>query len=344
MNLAIIQNLPKHPQRLVRVDSFAQFQAICGLIEDTSYLAAHAACHAKMNGISRVLAADADIADVSSIRRALDLAFNGGPFDALVIPGLTDAALQLQVCTICQPHCLDFNFRLFLDPPQHTESTKIAQLQSMLPRFATFCWPYVSTVTPGRRSAEMLPPSCLIAPLALGTAAWLRGVHVLPSLSPDDIALLGENHVALMLNRRQGPRTIVTCLEPPSHSVPQPISAFSEVQGVPVRDIPGPETSIDTQLEAKESAIEAKILAEVEMHARDLYKQYVKNDAMLWSALTRSATAVLMQARSTGQIKSFKVRCDAETATWGTPDTPVVEILLEFPKRVKQARFSVERQ
>ncbi len=343
MILAIVQTLPKHPQRLVRVDSFASFQSLCGMIEDTSYLAAHAACHGKMNGISRILAADADIADLSSVRHALDLVFNGGPFDALVIPGLTDAAQQLEICAMCQPHCLDFDFRLFLDPPQRTETAKITKLQAMLPRFASYCWPYVSTVTPGRRSAEWIPPSCLIAPLALGTATHLRGVHDLPSMSPDDIALLNENHVEIMVNRRQGPRTVVAALVPPSHAAPQPTNAFTEVQGIPVHD-DEPQTSVDAQIEAKESAIEAQILAEVEMHARDLYKQYVKNDAMLWSALTRSATAVLMQARSTGLIKSYKVRCDAETASWGTPDTPVVEILLEFPKRVKQARFSVERQ
>ena len=341
MILAIIQSLPKHPYRVVRVDAFAAFQSLCGMIEDTSYLAAHAACHAKMNGISRILAADADISSLDAIRHALDLLKAADAFDALVIPGLTDAALQMQVCTACQIVCLESPFRLFLDPPASSKAEDIAKRQTMLPRFASYCWPYVPTVTPGRRSAESLPPSCLIAPLALGTATYLRGVHDLDALPADDVAMLGENNVAVMIPKRQGPRTVVGCLNPPVQSAPQPVNAFVEVP------VPRPDTAkddIDAQIEAKESAIEAQILAEIEMHARDIYKQYVKNDAMLWSALTRSATAVLMQAQSTGRIKSYRVRCDAETASWGTPDTPVVEILLEFPKRVKQARFTVERQ
>lgn len=368
MILAIIQSIPTHPRRVIRTDSFAKFQHLCGMIEQSSYLAAHAACHATMNGVSRTLAADADISDIASMERALELVFSEGPFQALVIPGLTDFELQIQICAFCQTKSNDFPFRLYLDSERGTSPDLMIERQKQLPTFACFAWPWVSTVTPGRRSAEWLPPSSLIAPLALSKAQYLRGVHELDNLSPDDAAFLNENGIEVMHTMTVNRRSVIGRLAPvftgtpslirqnanmPEPCVPQTMGLTNHLRArmdvyVAEPHLPGiladtvnPDV---TQSDPEQAAIEARILEEVDARCADVLKHRPRNDAMLWGTLQRTAIAVLSQAQSRGWIKQFKVRCDEETAEWGSPTEPVVEILLEFPKRVKQVKLNVERR
>ena len=368
MILAIIQNIPTHPKRIIRTDSFAKFQHLCGMIEQTSYLAAHASCHATMNGASRTLAGDADITDIHSIQNALELVFREGPFHALVIPGLTDFNLQTQACAYCQMHSGEFQFRLFLDPPRGTSAEKIVEMQKALPSFASFAWPWVSTITPGRRSAEWLPPSSLIAPLALSKTQNLRGVHELDGFSTDDAAYLNENGVEVMRNMTVNRRQVIGRMPPvaqgtpsmarrelniPDPCVPHTLGLSNNMRArldVYVAEPTLPSILADTlnptapQQDSEQAAIEARILEEVDARCADVLKHRPRNDAMLWSTLQRTAIAVLNQAQAKGWIKHYKVRCDEETAEWGSPTEPVVEILLEFPKRVKQIKLAVERR
>ena len=332
--LAIIQSIPTHPGFVVRTDSFAKFQQICGMIESTSYLAGHASCHASMNGIERTMTADADIHDKDSITNALKMLFDADPFDALVIPGLTDFELQKHICSICQSR--DPNFTVFLDADRQADMDTIIAHQQAVPRFARFAWPWISTVTPGRRSAEWLPASCVIAPLFLGKARYLRGVHDLSGLKPADIAKLSKNDVELLVHKTDNRRPVIGryISEQP---VIQPIKqAFVEVPGVFAKNTENEEKPQDPNEVSFENA-----LAE-ELHRRcdELIRQYAVNGPELWSALQRTAFAVLNEAKSRGNIVRFHVRCDAETASWGTPEKPVVEVLIEYPKRVKEIKFN----
>lgn len=336
MILAIIQHLPKNPRRVVRTDSFARFQGICGMIEQESYLAAHAACHATMNGMSRTLACDADITDKASLKQAVDAIFEAGPFDALVVPGMTDFELQKWVCECCRNHASAFDFRLFLDPPKSAEVSQIIARQKTLPRFSAYCWPWMSTLTPGRRSAEWLPPSCLITPLALGCATWLKGVHDFPGMSEADAYDLSECDVEVMTQKTINRRPVIGRFAPLKPvSQPRPTQAFADVPGV---FAPGDDDDRD---EGDKSSIETAIQEELQDKCNALIRQYSKNDAALWGALQRTAISILSGYQSRGLIKAYHVRCDAETASWGTAEAPVVEVLVEYPKRVREIRFRV---
>ena len=365
MILAIIQAIPTHSRRVIRTDSFAKFQHLCGMIEQTSYLAAHAACHATMNGASRTLVADADITMHESVLSALRCIFAEGPFHALVIPGLTDWTLQKDVCRFCQEHSGDFHFKLFLDPERGLAPEIIVERQEELPSFGYFAWPWVSTVTPGRRSSEWLPPSALIAPLALSKAQYLKGVHDLDCVLPDDAAFLNAHHVEVMHNIVVNRRTVigrmppvargVKCADTLCNSLPDPCAphhshsmrarvdvyvAEPGLHGI-MADTASP---MPIEIDDEQAAIEAQILETIDARCAEVLKQRPRNDAMLWGTLQRTAIAVLSQAQAKGWVKRYKVRCDAETAEWGSPTEPVVEILLEFPKRVKQIKLNVERR
>lgn len=338
MILAIIQTLPNHPRHVVRTDSFAKFQNICGMLEQTNYLAAHAACHATMNGISRTLAKDADISDKASIEQAIAALFEAGPFDALVIPGLTDDERQKEVCECCQNHVSDFEFRIFLDPPKSAAAADIIAHQKALPRFASYCWPWIPTITPGRRSAEVLPPSCLIAPLALGCATWLKGVHDLDNISGDDACDLSECDVEVMTVKTINRRPVIGRFAPLKPvAQPRPMQAFVDVPGI----FADPKADADRD-DGDKTSIETAIQEALREQCNTIIKQYPKNDASLWSALQRTAISILSGYQSRDLIKAYHVRCDAETASWGTAEAPVVEVLVEYPKRVREIRFCVK--
>ena len=333
MILAIIQRLPTHPKRVIRTGKFSDFQQLCGNFEAESYLAAHAACHATMNGMDRTVAADADITNRESLKSAIKMIFENGPFDALVIPGLTDFAMQQFVCHECQECAGAFSFVLFLDPERHATAESIVAQQELLPRFAKYAFPWVSTVTPCRRSAEWLPASCVIAPLALNTARYLRGVHELATLNANDMVTLANKDVEVLMNKREDRRPVIGRYAE-TKLTPMAPQAFVEVPGV-FRD-PEPQTETDAQ----EKAAEDSISRELELRCQEMIRQYVTNGPNLWSALERTSMSVLNEARSRGLIKNFHVRCDAETASWGTEDKPVVEVLIEYPKRVKEIKFT----
>ncbi len=342
MILAILQTLPLHPEHVIRTDTFAKFQRFCGMLEQQSYYAGHAACHATMNGIERTLAADADVSNIASVTHATESLFEAGPFDALVLPGVTDPDIQKHICDLCQNHLDDFDFRLFLDAPRNADTAEILKRQNALPRFATYAWPWISTVTPGRRSAEFLPPSCLIAPLALGTANYLRGVHDMES--HDDLAVtLHEKGVEVMINKIVQRRTVVSRMAPevpktkPNDEI---INQFIEIADPNAVQMTDP---IQDKIDRDEASIEAALLDQINRRCDAILRQGPLNNSGLWNALKRTATSVLMDAKSRGLITQYHVRCDEETASWGTPTTPVVEIIIGFPKRVKQLNFISQR-
>ncbi len=340
MKLAILQSIPKHPRRAVRTDSFAKFQILCGMIEQESYLAAHAACHATMNGIARTIALDTDLSDPDALRQHADRIFDEAPFDALVIPGLTDFDLQKDICRIVERHA-DSPTRVFFDPPRSIDIDDLVDRQKDLPEFAAFAWPWIATLTPGRRSMEWLPPSCLIAPLALGCATFLKGVHDIENIESGDEAFLDEHRVEVICVKKNGRRPVLGRFrETPSHEpVHEDFNQFVEIPGFKRLDPDGPEPR-----DVDEAAVEMRLRREIDFRCMDIIRQYGKNDRSLWAALVRTVTSVLMDARQRRDIVKFHVRCDEETASWGTPTIPVVEIIIEYPKRVKGIRFRMNNK
>lgn len=334
MQIAILQYLPKHPRNPVKTDRFAQFQNICGMLENENYLAAHAACHATMNRIPRVLAADANIADIDDLKRAFALLLSHDTFDALIIPGLTDTVIQDQLCDFCRPYIAETPFKIFLDVPQNASLDDIVKRQSLLPRFASCCWPYIDTVTPGRRSSDALPASCLVAPLVFATAPYLRGVHEPPTLSDDDACYLDENGVCVLCTKIVAHRRVVGIRSPMT-----PIQTDTNIDFV---DILRPNPNDEHIADPQETAFERTLMTILNERCADVLKTHTRNNRDLWAALARTVTAVLMHEKSSGHIKNYRVRCDEETASWGERNAPVVEIIIEYPKRVRCVKFNVE--
>lgn len=337
MKLAIIQSLPSCPEHVIRTDSFAKFQDLCGLIEQSSYLAAHAACHASMNGMSRILAVHAPISQLDGLITALDSIFKAGPWDALVIPGLTDFIFQKEIAAHCLKFSDHFDFKLFLDPPKSATPAEIVDHQKSLPRFACFAWPWISTVTHGRRSPEWLPPSCVIAPLALGCTDHLRGVHELDKISSSDAHILRNHDVEVLVNKTIQRRPVIGLFPHESSHSTQPLkSDFVEIP------LPNTEPSFSDENAVAQNAFEIEITQKLHQRCDELIQMYPKNDASLWSALERTAISILSDAKMRGQILKYHVRCDEETASWGTKEAPVVEVLIEYPKRVKEIHFRMK--
>jgi len=88
--------------------------------------------------------------------------------------------------------------------------------------------------------------------------------------------------------------------------------------------------------------IEQQLLAQIEAKTQQVYAQHGLHDPNLRTSLCRAATSVLMYARDHGQIKNFAVRCDESSASPETDGLPVVEVNIEFFKRVRQFTFKME--
>lgn len=326
MNLGIVQSLPNAPANVVRTDSFSKFQAICGLIERDDYLAAHAACHATMNGVERTTVAHADSCDavavVDAVERLLDAASD---IDALVLPGICEEKIQDDVCSVCAKMRTSGDILLLLDPREDASVEDMIARQRRLARFATLTWPRVSTVTPGRRSARKLPASCVAAPLVLGCAQYLRGVHDAPDISRDVVQTLAREGIAVLSTKSIGPRRVIALYRTDDRRHDIKTSGIDVFDAQPFAD--------------EEAVFEAQLKAKLQDACSTCLAAHPKNNRDLWGALARCATAVLMRAKSRGQISDYHVRCDEETASWGTPDAPVVEIILKYPKRVRSIRF-----
>ena len=83
--------------------------------------------------------------------------------------------------------------------------------------------------------------------------------------------------------------------------------------------------------------IEKQLLAQIEAKTQQVYAQHSVGDPNLCTSLCRAATSVLMNAKAHGQIKNYTVHCDPIEVQ---PDSqPVVDIQIEFFKRVRQVRF-----
>ena len=287
----------------IRASRWARFQELMGELEPTppgSYLAGHAACHALMNGVSRVTFAglpDGDGPDriADAVRRLA----RAEPPDLLVAPGVVaaDAARALVDASAELPDC-----EVWLDGPRGSSADAAIAHASAVGadgRRVRLVVPWVPTLTPGRRRLEPLPGTCLVGPLRLGVCASLRGVHECPAPpNQDDLRGLAEAGCGLLT--ATGVRRLVGLAFPR----PRPIQA------------------------ERPPTLDERLRAELADRLEPLCAGQ-PNDHMLWKRLERSATSLLEDWRRSGRITGYTIRCDEETSE----ERPVVEVWLETPAR-----------
>ncbi|MGM0576202.1 MAG: hypothetical protein ACQEXJ_10780 [Myxococcota bacterium] len=312
-SLGIVGAAPRSVRGPVRATSFRVFQRLVGELEAAPYLAGHAACHALMNGVERVLFAgvgdpdDAEDVD-SAVRRLLAT----DEVTCLVAPDVTEPAVLRRVVETwatadVDPGCL------WLDAPEGATPEEVVEWRADLggdPERVRVATPWIPTHSPGTRAVETLPPSCLVPALHLGSATTLRGVHDAPGPPPtDDVERLRDAGCGLLVPR--GRRREVALAFPPP---------------LPTDRAPTPPP--DPVAEAVREA------------TRDLALT-APNGPALWSSLERSARGALERLRRRGVLSTFHVRCDQETHE-GHPDAPVLEVRVRYPRRVHEIVIRVE--
>ncbi len=169
------------------------------------YPALHAACHAFMNGIDRVIFAGVSNADdpnewVEALRRL----FKSDPLPVVVAPGGPPKPLAEAFCAL--PYTRVSCLWLDSDPGGH--DGRVREARQIVP-----------TMTPGRRVSEDLRATALIAPLHLGTTEYLRGTH----LEPRTPGLLQTDPL--------GQIVLSQALDPPGPRLPpRPTSQHSSIE------------------------------------------------------------------------------------------------------------------
>jgi hypothetical protein len=321
--LGVIGTSPKGLRGPAAFGRFDAFQAAAGDFETSAgFLAGHAVCHALMNGITRVVfCGTADLADPEAVRDALRRLIGTGEPEVVVAPGLGTPVVESLV-PVFERASQGFEPRpvLWLDGPDRADVVGIQAFRDRLggdPDVVRVVVPHVPTISPGRRSAERLPPTCLIAPLFLGTAPFLKGVHEIDSvLGPDDREILRACGCGLL--ETAGPRRLVR-LAFPAPRVPEEAA-----------DGPAPEDDPEARVRrAVASAIEPLIDGAV-------------NGPALWRSIERVARGVLDGFKRQGIVEAFVARCDADTNE-GSPSAPVLEVVVRLPKRVREVVIRVER-
>jgi hypothetical protein len=298
------------------------------------YLAAHAACHGFMNGVDRIaFFGPRDLDGNGAGDEGDDIAHaahrllrEGGPIDLLVAPGLLDPP----ACRALVRTFLDWHesapeavaetgapVMLWLDAPRGADvADAIAHREAVggdreLVKLAV---PWVETHTPGRRTFEPLPPSCLIAPLYLGTAATLKGAHTLERrLTYSEQEDLRQSGLGFLVSegRRRRVRLAFPTPRPRRQSV-------AEVEPTDLR------SRIERALrEVCEPLLDGR-----------------RNGPALWKTIERQLRAVLVRYQQRGEITAFVCRCDEET-NQGLLDGVGVEVFVKVPTRVKELIINV---
>lgn len=342
--VGILGPSPRGIEGPIRVGRFDQFQRQAGEIEQAapgSFWAGHAACHCFMNGVARVVFSGVQEPEVprSWLGALSRLFLDEEPgLELLIIPGIEDPDLSAQLLgrfLASTDSAASYGHRepptLWLDAPDHASVDEILRYAERIGadgervRLAT---PRISVISPGRRSYERLPASCLIAPLALGLADALGAVHDLDgpeaALDIDDLGRLQAAGCGVLAPR--GKRQ-------------QLAAAFSlERPRAPDLSPHAPEL-LSEPLPSNFAGVSARLEEDLEAATRDLSGAGLRGGALRAAAL-REARAVLSGYKARGEIAGFVARCDEETCA-GAEGEPVVEVHLNFPKRVSQVRLEL---
>jgi len=293
----------------LRAGRFDRFQEQVGWLEAVragEYLAGHAACHALMNGVDRVVFAGlGEAATPEEVGQAVHRLRDLGPLDLVVAPGLVEPSLARTLAEAVRAG----GSRLWLDAPPG------ADVEAVLTHAAAVAdgdhvrvvSPRVPTITPGRRQLEPLPATCLVAPLHLGTRPRLRGVHECPAPpGPDARRALEEAGCGLL--EAVGRRRLVRL------AFPAPLCHREDTPAPS-----GPEARLEALLR----------------DACALCLDGGPSNPTLWRRLERAVTSRLEELRRRGEVTAYVVRCDEETCG-GVGGSPVVEVVVRLPSRVRE--------
>lgn len=321
--LGIIGRTPKGLEGPSFVDSFRVFQRVAGELEaatPTAFPALHAVCHATMNGAAPLAFYGVeDIWDPAALGAALRGLRGAYPELAMVVvPGLRKPAAEPPVEQVAALVDAQKSEIIWLDAPTHSSADEIVAYREALPGdrdLVRVVTPEVYTISPGRRSFEALPPTCLIGPLSLGEAIHLRGMHRdLPALGNPDRKRLEEAGCGLLVSGAPPQKPIRLAFPPPLGG-----SAI----------VPADEA----RPEDRDGTLEGRIQAALDLACHDAVASG-RSGPDLWKLIEREGRAVLARFVSSGELRGFRLRCDEETNR-GMVSGVGVEVLVETPKRVR---------
>ena len=204
--VGIVGPSPRPRPEPVQSDRFDRLQRFVGSLEGASapeFPALHAACHAFMNGVGRVVFSSvAEPASEQSWVEALQRLFRSDPLPVVVAPGGPSAALAEAFRKL--PHtalsCL------WVDGDTQPPGAPRVRTNDQL----------VPTQSPGRSVEELLCGTALVAPLHLGTVCQLRGLHGRPR--PDGLLGLDARGKLTLTRPLSPPGTGLAPPEPSVHS------------------------------------------------------------------------------------------------------------------------------
>ena len=319
--LGVVGVSPLGVTGLVSFPNTAAFQGTLGQIESArpgGYLAGHTACHAFMNGFTLVRFFGVENLDeAEKLGEAVrELLWSG--VDVLVVPGLVGEIVETVVATaveVVDKGELDGHRpTVWLDAPRGATTAQVVAHQERyragsLVRVAT---PWVDTITPGRRSHELLPPTCLVAPLFMGTVGTLKGIHDISSPP-----ILTEQRL----------------LEEAGCGLLVPDGWQHKVR------LAFPTTDAAIEPRARVESLQARIERELD-HACQLAIESWSPGPRLWGAVEREAFTVMRSFQERGEIVVFQVRCDEETNEVAT-DGIGLQVWYQPPKRVREFVLNV---
>jgi hypothetical protein len=315
--IGIIGESPIGHLGILRAGNFAKFQNHVGRLEEhgpEQFPAGYAVGHALMNDVAGVLFYGVENArHPGQLREAVrDLATQSG-LRMLVVPGLTDEVVVEELIAAVG----DFAARLtlWLDPPVDSLPDDVVAFRSRLSgnrQSVRVAWPWVPTVSPGRRTSEELPPSCLIGPLYVGSVKRLQGAHELGlPPAPAVKSMLKAARCGLLV--RTGKRRLIAL------DFPDPI-------GRPAGE--SDPLTLDEKIEAALDDISARKLA-AGLRGKSL-----------WKNIERESRPVMLGFQRRGEILSYRLQCDEET-NQGEPAGVHIEVWYNTPRRVAEVILKI---
>lgn len=298
---------------LFRATTFNAFQKRFGWLERAQigqFYGGHAACHALMNsmvaveyfGVSRLEDQPSLIDAVSAVMACPNVC-------AVVVPGLTDPTLVQPVTEafLAANASPENRTMLWLDPQRDMGVEEILTRQRSV-NDPTGCvgvvTPWIRSISPGRRAAEPLPPTCFVGPLFAGVSNTLKGVHEVTSV-PNETQKEKLRQAGCGLLTQRGRRKLLS-LEFPA---PQ-----SDVV------VPPPKTLEERINETLNDACREPIASG-------------QRGSGLCKTVERQVRAALYRFKSSGEITDFRLLCEQDP---DHPDALDLQVWISVPKRVKE--------
>lgn len=316
------------PGALLRVGRLADLERHLGSLAERPSLVAHAAAHAFMGGVDRILIGAPRDEAPRAWAEALT-ALCGAGASAVLAPGDLNPAIARALVDAISAWTSSARSApaLWLDSPAVAAADIITYRAELAPALAPI-WlvtPAVRALTPGRPRPERIGGCTVVGALVMGSAHELGAlVEVERRYAPDDLERLrADGRVAALVAR--GPRRLVgLAWPPPPIAVHDQAIVGANAAGAGEDDVAPPRDDL-----------EARILRAVQDATEPIIADRAggPHGASLWPALERAARVVLDGFVASGAITEFALRAaDGE-----------VEVGYRTAKRVREVKVSVAR-